>query len=96
MLLWRVINNSIRDLSPTPAMDTLSHSLITLAQLPCPEISIFVLSVVFVCGVFKIIVLKDDEERPVNFRTTVPEQCLPEWKGEVLEDPAIKVPFPST
>ena len=77
-------------------MDTLNHLLTTVAHLPWPEISIFVLSVVFVCAAFKIIVLRDDEERPVSFGITVPEQCLPEWKGKVLEDPAIKVTFPST
>ena len=77
-------------------MDTLTHLVDTLAQLRWPEISIFVLSVIFVCVAFKIIVLRDDEERPVSFKITVPEQCLPEWNGKVLEDPAIKVPIPST
>ena len=75
-------------------MDTLNHLINNLAQLRWPEISIFVLSVAFVCVAFKIIVLKDDEEGPVKFRITVPEQCLPEWKGKVLEEPVIKVPFP--
>ena len=77
-------------------MDTPNHLVDTLAQLPWVEISIFVLSVFFVCVAFKIIVLRDDEEGPVKFGITVPEQCLPEWEGRVLEDPAIKVPFPST
>ena len=77
-------------------MDTLNHLVSTLAQLPWLEVSIFILSVIFVCVAFKIIVLKDDEEGPVKFRITLPEQCLPEWKGKVLEDPAIKVQFPST
>ena len=73
-------------------METLNHLVSTLAQNPWPEISIFILSVISVCVAFKIIVLRDDEEEPVKFRITVPEQCLPEWKGKVLEDPAIKVP----
>ena len=77
-------------------MDTLIHLVSTLAQLPWLEISIFILSIVFLCVAFKIIVLRDDEEGPVKFRITVPEQYLPEWKGKILEDPAIKVPFPST
>ena len=61
------------------------------AQLPWLEISIFVLSVVVVFTVFNHIVLYDDEERPVNFKVPVPEQCSSEWEGELLEKPTIKV-----
>ena len=39
----------IRDFSPIPAMDTLNHLVSTLAQLPWPKISIFVLAVVYLC-----------------------------------------------
>ena len=72
-------------------MDTLNNPP---AQLPRLEIFIFVLSVVFVFAVFKSVVLADEEERPVNYRVPVPEQCSPEWNGEVLEEPTIKVPSP--
>ena len=74
-------------------MDTLDHPP---AQLPWLEIAIFVSSVVFVLAVFKHVVLDDDEEGPINFKVPVPEQCSPEWKGEVLQEPTIKVPSPST
>lgn len=74
-------------------MDTLDDPL---AQLPLLEISIFVLSVVFVFVIFKYIVLNDDEEEPVKYQVPVPEQCSPEWMGEVLKEPTIKVPFAST
>ena len=73
-------------------MDTLNDPP---AQLPWLEISIFVLSVVFVFATFKIVVLVDDDERPVRFKVPVPEQCSPKWTGEVLEEPTIKVPSPS-
>lgn len=78
---------------PIPAMDTLNDPL---AQLPWLEILIFVLSVVLVFTAFKIIVLDNDEERPVDFTVPVPKQCSPEWKGEILDEPTIKVPSPST
>lgn len=79
--------------SPIPAMDTLNDPP---TQWPWLEISIFILSVVFVFAAIKIIVLDDDEERLVKLVVPVPEQCSPEWKGEVLEEPTIKVPPSST
>lgn len=69
-------------------MDTLNDPPV---QLPWLEISILVLSVVFVFAAFKIIVLDDDKERVVEFKVPVPKQCSPEWEGEVLEEPTIKV-----
>ncbi|CAD6579898.1 MAG: Meiotic Sister-Chromatid recombination aldehyde dehydrogenase [Alectoria sarmentosa] len=69
-------------------MDTLNDSPV---QLPVVQISIFLLSVVFVSAAFKYIVLDDDEERPVQLEVPVPEQCSPEWKGEVLDEPTIKI-----
>lgn len=32
-----------------------------------------------------------DEERPVSFSISLPEQCKPGWQGRVLAEPAIKV-----
>lgn len=69
-------------------MDTLNDPP---TQWPWLEISIFILSVVFVFAAIKIIVLDDDEERLVKLVVPVPEQCSPEWKGEVLEEPTIKI-----
>ena len=34
--------------------------------------------------------LIDEDELPVNFTVPIPEQCLADWKGDVLEDPSIK------
>lgn len=73
-------------------MDTLNDPPV---QLPFVQISIFLLSVVFVFAAFKYIVLDDDEERPVQLKVPVPEQCSPEWKGEILDEPTIKVFSPS-
>ena len=69
-------------------MDILNHPP---AQLPWLEIAIFVSSVVFVFAVFNHVVLDDEKDGPVNFKVPVPEQCSPEWKGEVLQEPTIKV-----
>ncbi|CAF9919501.1 Meiotic Sister-Chromatid recombination aldehyde dehydrogenase [Imshaugia aleurites] len=69
-------------------MDTLNG---TSAQLPWLEFSIFVFSVVFVFVAFKIVVLDDDDERPVSLKIPVPEQCSREWTGELLEKPTIKI-----
>ncbi|KAF1991571.1 aldehyde dehydrogenase [Aulographum hederae CBS 113979] len=33
-----------------------------------------------------------DPEAAVNYTVPVPEQCRPEWKGEILEEPSIKLP----
>ena len=76
-------------------MDTLNHHP---AHWPWLEIlvSIFLSSVVFVFAVFKYVVLDDDEEKPIDFKVPVPDQCSPEWKAEVLEQPSIKVAAPST
>ena len=60
-------------------------------RLPLFDVLIVVLSIVFVFATFKYIVLDDDEETPVKFKVPVPEQCSPEWKGELLKEPAVKV-----
>lgn len=51
------------------------------AQLPWLEISVSLLSTVFLFAVFKVVVLDDDDEKIVHFKVPVPEQCSPEWKG---------------
>ena len=63
-------------------------------QLPWLEISIFLLSIVVIFATLKITVLDDDEERSVHFQVPVPEQCSPDWKGEILDEPTVKVPSP--
>lgn len=69
--------------------------IITANQLPTDlpwlEICIFFGSVIFVVTFFNYVVLSPDEERPVSFKIPIPEQCSPNWKGEVLEEPSIKV-----
>ena len=71
-------------------MDALNDLLSRLALL---EISIFGLSVVFLFAAYKIIVRDDDRESIVTLQVPTPEQCFPEWKGEVLREPTVKVPF---
>ncbi len=73
-------------------MDAVNH---LPTQLPWLEVLIFVLSVVFLYTALRIIVFDDDRENFVTFQVPVPEQCSPEWKGEVLKEPTIKVPSPS-
>ena len=61
------------------------------AEIPWLEISIFVFSIAFVSTIFKSVVLKDDDDQAVNFKVPIPKQCSPEWEGDVLEQPSIKV-----
>ena len=55
------------------------------------EILIFILSIGLVLTVFNYVVLNDSNEQPVAFDVPIPEQCGPQWKGEVLDQPSIKV-----
>ena len=55
------------------------------------ELSLTVLLFALISTTIKYSVLADDDERPVEFRVNVPEQCDPNWKGEVLPEPALKV-----
>lgn len=69
-------------------MDTLND---LSNQVTWLEISIFVISIILIFTVFNYTVLNDSEEQPANFEIPVPKQCDPEWKGELLEQPGIKV-----
>ena len=60
-------------------------------DLPWLEICIFFGSIVLVVSVFNHVVLNPDAERPIHFQIPVPEQCNPQWRGKVLEEPSIKV-----
>ncbi|KAK0507168.1 hypothetical protein JMJ35_010206 [Cladonia borealis] len=60
-------------------------------NVPWLEILIFILSIGLVLTVFNYIVLNDSNEQPVTFDVPIPEQCGPQWKGEVLDRPSIKV-----
>ena len=35
----------------------------------------------------------DDGEQPVHFIVPIPEQSKPDWQGEILENPSIKVQY---
>ena len=35
--------------------------------------------------------LRPDREKAVDFSTPAPEQCAPNWRGKILDEPAIKV-----
>lgn len=36
---------------------------------------------------------KGDSEAAVNFEVPLPKQCEPDWQGEVLQEPGLKVCF---
>lgn len=77
---------------------TLALSILAMddhpAQVAWLEIFVLLLPIVFLFAAFKIIVLNDDDEQKiVHFKVPLPEQCSPDWKGEVLEEPTVKVPF---
>lgn len=42
---------------------------------------------------FYLVFLKLDEEEAVPYDVTLPEQARPDWKGEVLSQPSLKVSF---
>jgi hypothetical protein len=50
---------------------------------------------VVVLGVLSLLALRwvliSDPEAPVSYSLTVPEQCRDDWKGEILEEPSIRV-----
>lgn len=46
---------------------------------------------VVIYTILKYTVLVDEDETPVNFTVPVPKQCSPGWKGELLNEPSIKV-----
>ena len=65
------------------------------SDLPWLEICIFFGSIILVVTVFNHVVLSPDEERPALFKVRIPEQCNPDWKGDVLAELSIKVGPPS-
>jgi hypothetical protein len=71
-------------------MDTLNH---LPDQVPWLEVLIFIISIICVITAFNYTVLNDSDEQPANCHVPLPKQCDPEWKGEVLEQPSIKVPM---
>ena len=60
-------------------------------DVPWLEILIFIISITLVWTVFYYVVLNDSNEQPVSFDVPIPEQCAAQWKGEVLDQPSIKV-----
>lgn len=54
--------------------------------------SLSVLSAIGVATLFVLyFLLRKDDEAPVPYQVTPPEQVRPGWKGEVLEEPNLKV-----
>lgn len=74
-------------------MDLINH---IHTEVPWLDLIILVISTGFVFAVFNYTVLNDSAEQPISFNLPIPEQCNPHWKGEVLEEPSIKVRFSST
>ena len=62
-----------------------SQYLAPWSQVVGALISCVVISYIF----FRI--LRKDSERPIGYVVSIPEQCKPKWKGEILEEPSIKV-----
>lgn len=62
-----------------------------LANPPWVEILILTTSIAVVLVVFNYTVVNDSTKQPVTFSAPVPKQCDPQWTGEVLEQPNIRV-----
>ena len=71
----------------------ISHHL--HVNLPLTETFIFAITIILVLTVFRYAVLNDSHEQPVSFKVPAPQECDPKWKGEILDNPSIKVFFPS-
>ena len=72
-------------------MDPFNQHWLSQQDLPTSAIATFLVSVLFVILVFRSVVLVDNEERSVSFNVPIPKQCSPDWEGEILEKPNIKV-----
>ena len=70
-------------------MDLSYSNVSVLRDLASLEVLIAVASIAAILGFFYIVSL--ESEAPVRFTVSVPDQCDAEWKGEILENPNIKV-----
>jgi hypothetical protein len=53
--------------------------------------TILVLAIVALISIYAFTTLFTDPESAVDFDVPEPEQLRPDWKGEILENPSIKV-----
>ena len=60
-------------------------------DVPWREVFIFLISILLSFAVWNYVCLNDSDEQPVSFHIPIPEQCNPTWRGDVLEQPSIKV-----
>ena len=72
-----------------PTMDYLDSIIPMLDNVPWFQVLIVIVSSTAIYGFFYFASLED--ETPVSFRIPVPEQCSSGWKGELLDEPSIKV-----
>ena len=79
------------DIFRRPTMDAFNLHWLSQQDIPLSATVTFLVSVSFVLLVFKFAVLSRNEESPVSFRVPLPEQCDRDWKGPILDEPAIKV-----
>lgn len=63
----------------------------TYGELPKSDSLILIYGAILTLLITIYFTFNNDDERPVSFCIPLPEQCKPGWKGEVLEDPKIKV-----
>ncbi|MCJ1249613.1 Meiotic Sister-Chromatid recombination aldehyde dehydrogenase [Trapelia coarctata] len=70
-------------------MDAFDSIVSRLDDVPWFQVLIVFASSAVIFAFFYIASLED--EAPVNFRIPVPEQCSPDWEGELLDEPSIKV-----
>ncbi|MCJ1476153.1 Meiotic Sister-Chromatid recombination aldehyde dehydrogenase [Lambiella insularis] len=72
-------------------LDRPYHNLFPSKNVPWFELVTAFVILVVIYTILTHTVLVDEDELPMSFTVPVPEQCSPEWKGELLEDPGIKM-----
>lgn len=72
-------------------MDPFNQQWLSQQDVPISALVTFVLSTSLVLLIFNVVVLSKDEERAINFRVPWPQQCDSEWRGEILQQPSLKV-----
>ena len=61
-------------------------------DLPWPEISVILISLTIVSS-FCYKLSRDDDEAPVEYTVSIPDQCKPGWEGKILDEPSVKVSY---
>lgn len=72
-------------------MDAFSGIRFLDGDIPWPDIAKAFVTIVVLSSILIRTLFKGEDEQPIPFNVPVPEQCKPDWKGEYLDKPDLKV-----